>query len=209
MKRLLALCAAVLFVFALAPTAFGAAGGKDRDTFVQLLAFNDFHGNLQPPTGSGGRIAAAPGQTVDAGGVEYLSTWLMQLRTSTSATSITVGAGDLIGASPLISGLFHDEPTVEAMNALGLDVSSVGNHEFDEGVAELLRMQFGNSSAATAVIRTMAARTARRSAARSSSTSPRTSSTRARTTRSCRPTRSARSATRRSRSSASRSKVPR
>jgi hypothetical protein len=209
MKRLLALCAAVLFVFALAPTAFGAAGGKDRDTFVQLLAFNDFHGNLQPPTGSGGRIAVAPGQTVDAGGVEYLSTWLMQLRTSTSATSITVGAGDLIGASPLISGLFHDEPTVEAMNALGLDVSSVGNHEFDEGVAELLRMQFGNSSAATAVIRTMAARTARRSAARSSSTSPRTSSTRARTTRSCRPTRSARSATRRSRSSASRSKVPR
>jgi 5'-nucleotidase len=73
MKRLLALCAVVLFVLALAPIA-GAAGGKDNDTFVQLLAINDFHGNLQPPTGSGGRIAVGPGQTVDAGGVQYLAT---------------------------------------------------------------------------------------------------------------------------------------
>jgi 5'-nucleotidase len=151
MKRVIALCAAVLFALALVPTAFGAAGGEGKDTFVQLLAFNDFHGNLQPPTGSGGRIAVGPPltpggavQTVDAGGVEYFSTWLKQLRTSTSAPSITIGAGDQIGASPLISGLFHDEPTIEAMNALHLDVTGVGNHEFDEGVDELLRMQFGN-----------------------------------------------------------------
>jgi 5'-nucleotidase len=60
-----------------------------------------------------------------------------------NANTITVGAGDLIGASPLISALFHDEPTIESMNALGLDVTSVGNHEFDEGSAELLRMQNG------------------------------------------------------------------
>ncbi len=143
MKRgLIALCAAVFFLLALVPSAFGA-GGKEKDTFVQLLAINDFHGNLQPPSGSSGRIAVGPGQTVDAGGVEYLSTWLKSLRTANTNT-ITVGAGDLIGASPLISGLFHDEPTIEAMNALHLDVTGVGNHEFDEGIAELLRMQFGD-----------------------------------------------------------------
>ena len=142
MKRLVALCALVAFVLALAPTAFGA-GGNEKDTFVQLLAINDFHGNLQPPTGSAGRIATGPGQTVDAGGVQYLATWIKSLRT-TNPNTITVGAGDLIGASPLISGLFHDEPTIESMNAIGLDVTGVGNHEFDEGVAELLRMQFGN-----------------------------------------------------------------
>ena len=60
-----------------------------------------------------------------------------------NSNTITVGAGDLIGASPLVSALFHDEPTIEALNALGLDVTGVGNHEFDEGVAELLRMQYG------------------------------------------------------------------
>ncbi|HEY7002685.1 MAG TPA: bifunctional metallophosphatase/5'-nucleotidase [Gaiellaceae bacterium] len=150
MRRVSVLCAAVFFVLALAPTALGAAGGKDKDTFVQLLAINDFHGNLLPPSGSSGRIAVGPpltpggaAQTVDAGGVEYLATWLKDLRT-TNPNTITVGAGDIIGASPLISGLFHDEPTIEAMNALHLDVTSVGNHEFDEGIDELLRMQFGN-----------------------------------------------------------------
>ena len=56
---------------------------------------------------------------------------------------MTVAAGDLIGATPLLSAAFHDEPTIEAMNELGLDVASVGNHEFDEGYRELLRMQRG------------------------------------------------------------------
>jgi 5'-nucleotidase len=126
----------------LAPAAFAAGPKKDKDTQVQLLAINDFHGNLQPPAGSSGRISTGPTTTVDAGGVEYLATWIKRLREQNSNT-ITVGAGDLIGASPLISGLFHDEPTIEAMNSLGLDVSGVGNHEFDEGVNELLRMQNG------------------------------------------------------------------
>jgi 5'-nucleotidase len=113
-----------------------------KDTQVQLLAINDFHGNLQPPSGSGGRIATGPTTTVDAGGVEYLATHMKTLREQSPRT-IGVGAGDLIGASPLISGLFHDEPTIEAMNALDLEVTGVGNHEFDEGVKELLRMQYG------------------------------------------------------------------
>jgi 5'-nucleotidase len=104
---------------------------------VQLLAFNDFHGHLEPPTGSNGHIGATP-----AGGIEYLATHLARLEAQNPNT-LTVAAGDLIGASPLLSGLFHDEPTIEALNAVGLDVSSVGNHEFDEGWPELYRMQQG------------------------------------------------------------------
>jgi 5'-nucleotidase len=109
----------------------------DEPVVVQLLAFNDFHGHLEPPTGSNGRIGST-----DAGGVEYLATHLAQLEAHNPNTLI-VAAGDLIGASPLLSGLFHDEPTIEALNAAGLDVSSVGNHEFDEGWVELSRMQHG------------------------------------------------------------------
>ena len=104
---------------------------------VQLLAFNDFHGTLLPRTGSNGRIAET-----DAGGVEYLATRLKQLRNSNPNT-IIVSAGDNVGASPLLSAMFHDEPTVEALGAAGLQVSAVGNHELDEGWAELVRLQQG------------------------------------------------------------------
>jgi 5'-nucleotidase len=104
---------------------------------VQLLAINDFHGNLEPPSGSSGAING-----VAAGGSEYLATHLVN-DIQQNPNSLVVGAGDLIGASPLLSGLFHDEPTVEAMNAMKLSVTSVGNHEFDEGWTELLRMQNG------------------------------------------------------------------
>ncbi|UJB43380.1 bifunctional metallophosphatase/5'-nucleotidase [Streptomyces sp. A1-5] len=113
---------------------------------VQLLSFNDFHGNLEPPQGSSGTVeelqADGTKKTVPAGGVEYLA---QSLRTARKGHpySVTAAAGDVIGASPLLSGLFHDEPTIEAMNKLGLDVTSVGNHEFDEGRAELTRMQRG------------------------------------------------------------------
>ena len=83
-------------------------------------------------------------RNVDAGGVEYLKTWVDKLRAQPGHNqSYFVGAGDLIGASPLVSGLFHDEPTIEALNAIGMDWSSVGNHEFDEGIGELQRMQNG------------------------------------------------------------------
>ena len=143
MRRFAAFLAVFAFVLALgAPQALAANGPKNNDTHVQLLAINDFHGNLLPPTGSSGRITTGVGTTVDAGGVEFLATHIKALRAQNPNT-ITVGAGDLIGASPLISALFHDEPTIESMNLLGLDVSGVGNHEFDEGVGELLRMQSG------------------------------------------------------------------
>ena len=143
MKRLVALCALVAFVLALAPTAFGA-GGNEKDTFVQLLAINDFHGNLQPPTGSAGRIATGPAGRPSTRAACSTSQPGSRACARPIRTPSRSGAGDLIGASPLISGLFHDEPTIESMNALGLDVTGVGNHEFDEGVDELLRMQFGN-----------------------------------------------------------------
>ena len=106
---------------------------------VQLLALNDFHGNLEPPSGSGGRIDG-----VDAGGAEFLATALRLLAEEVQRPdTITVAAGDLIGASPLLSAAFHDEPTIEALGLTGLDLASVGNHEFDEGADELLRMQNG------------------------------------------------------------------
>ena len=116
---------------------------------VQLLALNDFHGNLEPPTGSGGRIQTGPAvggvaPTVDAGGAEYLATQLALLAEQQKAkNTITVAAGDLIGASPLLSAAFHDEPAIESLGLAGLDYASVGNHEFDEGAAELLRIQNG------------------------------------------------------------------
>ena len=112
---------------------------------LRILAINDFHGNLRPPPG-GIRIADPNDKTrktqVAAGGAEYMATLVKQLRDGHPNT-IFVAAGDLIGASPLLSGLFHDEPTIESMSMMGLAISSVGNHEFDEGKAELFRMQNG------------------------------------------------------------------
>lgn len=112
---------------------------------VKLLAINDFHGNLKPPVG-GIRIAdpARPGATqeVGAGGAEYLATAVQELRAG-NPNHAFVAAGDLVGASPLLSALFHDEPTIEALGLMGLEASAVGNHEFDNGAAELLRKQHG------------------------------------------------------------------
>lgn len=112
---------------------------------VTVLAINDFHGNLQPPPG--GVTIADPADrtkhiTVPAGGAEHMATLVRQLRAG-KKHSIFVAAGDLIGASPFLSAMFHDEPTIEALSMMGLEVAAVGNHEFDEGRDELLRMQFG------------------------------------------------------------------
>ncbi|MCL7425080.1 bifunctional UDP-sugar hydrolase/5'-nucleotidase [Streptomyces sp. YS415] len=121
-------------------------GHSSRYQDVQLLSFNDLHGNLEPPSGSSGRVTHlkedGTTETINAGGVEYLATHLRQARQG-NAYSVTAAGGDMVGASPLISGLFHDEPTIEALNKLDLDVTSVGNHEFDEGPAELKRLQYG------------------------------------------------------------------
>ncbi|MBK3645329.1 bifunctional UDP-sugar hydrolase/5'-nucleotidase [Streptomyces sp. MBT33] len=124
----------------------GGGHHPSRYQDVQLLSFNDLHGNLEPPSGSSGRVtelqADGTTKTIDAGGVEYLATHLREARQG-KAYSITAAGGDMVGASPLVSGLFHDEPTIEALNKLDLDVTSVGNHEFDEGSKELKRLQYG------------------------------------------------------------------
>ncbi|MGW4908495.1 bifunctional metallophosphatase/5'-nucleotidase [Streptomyces sp. NPDC004270] len=129
-----------------AHTGKGHGHHSDRYQDVQLLSFNDLHGNLEPPSGSSGRVtelqADGTTKTIDAGGVEYLATHLRQARKG-NKYSITAAGGDMVGASPLISGLFHDEPTIEALNKLDLDVTTVGNHEFDEGARELARLQNG------------------------------------------------------------------
>jgi len=109
---------------------------------VRLIGINDFHGNLQPPAGSSGRVALDKGTTVDAGGAAFLATHVKTLE-SQAQHSILLSAGDNIGASPLPSALFHDEPTIEFLNDIGLDASAVGNHEFDEGYPELKRIQLG------------------------------------------------------------------
>ena len=109
---------------------------------LQLLAFNDFHGALLPPTGSGGRVTMADGSVIDAGGLAYFATHLEQ-QEAENRNSLTISNGDLIGGSPFLSALFRDEPTVDAMDQLGLDIATVGNHEFDEGVTELRRMIAG------------------------------------------------------------------
>jgi 5'-nucleotidase len=117
----------------------------DAPVDLRILAINDFHGNLRPPPG-GIRIADPDDKTktvvVPAGGAEQMASLLTQLREG-HPNNIFVSAGDLIGASPLLSAMFHDEPTIESMSMMGLELSAVGNHEFDEGKDELLRMQNG------------------------------------------------------------------
>jgi 5'-nucleotidase len=138
-----ALAALALLVAAgLAPQAF-AENAVPVD--VRILAVNDFHGYLRPPAG-GIRISDPDDKTkkimVPAGGAEHMATLVKQLRENRKNT-IFVAAGDLIGASPFLSAMFHDEPTIEALSMMGLEFASVGNHEFDEGKDELLRMQNG------------------------------------------------------------------
>jgi 5'-nucleotidase len=121
------------------------AAAETAPVALRILAINDFHGNLRPPPG-GIRITDPDDPTkkiaVPAGGAEHMATLVRQLRAGTSNT-IFVAAGDLIGASPLLSAMFHDEPTIESLSMMGLEIASVGNHEFDEGRDELKRMQNG------------------------------------------------------------------
>jgi len=135
--------AAAMLALALGPAPRAQAQGAPVD--LRILAINDFHGNLRPPEG-GIRIADPDDKTrkiaVAAGGAEYMATLVRQLRQG-AKNNIFVAAGDLIGASPFLSAMFHDEPSIESLSIMGLEVASVGNHEFDEGKEELLRMQNG------------------------------------------------------------------
>lgn len=124
----------------------GCAASPAADTgsiTVHLVGINDFHGNLEAPPNVSYPDPENPGQQTPAGigGAARLATLAAELLSRPN--SVMVGAGDLIGATPILSGLFHDEPTVESLSMMGLALSAVGNHEFDEGLAELRRMQDG------------------------------------------------------------------
>lgn len=130
-------CAALTVVGALVPATADADPGRGRDARTiraQILSFNDFHGHLEPEEGVGGAARLA-------GTVKHLRA------EAGDRNSVTVSVGDNIGGSTFLSGLFHDEPTVQVLESFGVDLSAVGNHEFDEGVAELHRMQDGGCHA--------------------------------------------------------------
>jgi 5'-nucleotidase len=150
-RRLAAVGVVAALAVSLAGVSTGSASAKNSrpaaktgPVKVQLLSFNDYHGHLERDTPGEVERTLADGtvEEITAGGAEFLARHLRQLRRG-HANSLTVTAGDLIGGSPFLSGLFHDEPSVESLNAMGLDLSGVGNHEFDEGVKELRRMQRG------------------------------------------------------------------
>jgi len=144
--RLLALVVLLALGSPAPPARAAAAAAAAADTVrVKVLAINDFHGSLKTPPG---RVRVADAQDaarvreVRAGGAGQLATRLQELKAK-NPQHIVVAAGDLVGASPLLSALFHDEPTIEALSRMGLELSAVGNHEFDRGAAELLRLQQG------------------------------------------------------------------
>lgn len=140
LRKLLPLCLPVLLAACAGPRTVGTAPAP---VTVGVIAINDFHGNLEEPAGT---LALPDGKGgvrhVKAGGVARLASAVRTARAHYQH-SLTVSAGDLIGASPLISSLYLDEPAIGAMNRLGLDFNAVGNHEFDRGQAELLRMAHG------------------------------------------------------------------
>ncbi|MCP2013464.1 5'-nucleotidase [Deinococcus sp. HSC-46F16] len=110
---------------------------------VTVVGVNDFHGNLLPTSF---RIPDPADRTktlsIQAGGIEAIGGVLGQIRTQNPNT-VFVGVGDMTGASPLISALLRDEPTIKALTQLGMQVNVLGNHEFDYGLAELQRFQKG------------------------------------------------------------------
>ena len=111
-------------------------------TTIKIVAFNDFHGQLEAP-GTLKQAPTSPSSTnVSVGGIDWMAGYIANLKRQ-NPNVVVVSAGDIIGATPLISSLFHDEGTIETLNRLGLDFNAVGNHEFDEGKTELKRMQDG------------------------------------------------------------------
>ncbi|WP_433332636.1 bifunctional metallophosphatase/5'-nucleotidase [Spirillospora sp. CA-294931] len=139
-RRSMILALAVAGLSGVAAVAQPALARPAPTADVRLLSLNDFHGNLEPATGSSGTAIDESGAAVPAGGAAYAATHLKRLG---NRNSLTVAQGDMIGGSPLISAAYHDEPSVEFLGKVGVTASAVGNHEFDEGYKELLRIQKG------------------------------------------------------------------
>lgn len=155
-KRLLVLTTTAVAAVTVGLPAVASAAPSPADIPVQLVAMNDFHGRISLTTGRDSQLLTSPGadntygtaddvvQTV--GGAADVASTVKRLQSDftrsagSSGASFFVGAGDLISASPFESSVFKDEPTIEVLDAMGLDVSSVGNHEFDRGTQELRRI---------------------------------------------------------------------
>jgi 5'-nucleotidase len=134
----------LIFFFIASLSTLATSKPENSTIDVQILAINDLHGQLEPPISEmviGYNETGAP-INVDAGGLEYLTTYIKKLR-SENPNTFVVSAGDNIGASPIISSRFHDEPTIKALNVIGFNFSTVGNHELDNGLNELMRIQSG------------------------------------------------------------------
>ncbi|MDR7237794.1 bifunctional 2',3'-cyclic-nucleotide 2'-phosphodiesterase/3'-nucleotidase [Neobacillus drentensis] len=108
----------------------------DQNVHVQLLGINDFHGQLDYSTTVSGRAV---------GGIDYLAAYLKQREATNPANTLMLQAGDLVGASRPVSALLQDEPTIRFMNEIGMDIGTIGNHEFDEGVVEMKRLINGGA----------------------------------------------------------------
>ncbi len=128
--------------FALAAAPALAAGPSRAPINVKIVGFNDFHGTLESPGTFGANSSVPTAQRPAVGGAEYLAAYVAAMKAKNPNT-VVVGGGDFIGATPLISALFFDEPAVESLNKIGVDFSAVGNHEFDKGSTELRRLQNG------------------------------------------------------------------
>ncbi|MEU5876541.1 bifunctional metallophosphatase/5'-nucleotidase [Spirillospora sp. NPDC047279] len=139
-RRRMTLACAAVGLAVLGVAAQPAAAKPAPTASVRLLSLNDFHGNLEPPTGSSGTAIDESGTAVPAGGAAYVASHLKRLA---DRNTLTVAQGDLIGGTPLISAAYHDEPSVEFLGNVGVTASAVGNHEFDEGYRELQRIQWG------------------------------------------------------------------
>ena len=117
---------------------------------ISILAFNDLHGHLEPPGLSVRERIDGNLTEVPAGGAAYLAAAIQHYKKLNPLHAV-VSAGDMIGATPLTSALFLDEPTIEAVNAMGIDFNAVGNHEFDKGTPELMRMRRGGCEKLTRI----------------------------------------------------------
>lgn len=122
--------------------ACNGSDGPQPPFTVKMIGFNDYHGNLESPGTFGANTGVPVADRPPVGGAEFVAAHVAKLK-SQNPLNVVVGAGDSIGASPLISALFYDEPSVETLNRIGLEFNSVGNHEFDKGSTELLRLQNG------------------------------------------------------------------
>ncbi|MEY2942037.1 MAG: hypothetical protein RLY97_51, partial [Pseudomonadota bacterium] len=117
---------------------------------IGIIAINDFHGNLEPPH-QAVDVPDGKGDVVQvpAGGAAYLASAIDSVRAK-HPNHITVSAGDLVSGAPFLASLYLDEPTIGVMNRLGLDINALGNHEFDRGREEILRIAHGGCAKFTA-----------------------------------------------------------